>query len=180
MLPHRDALLLWSRNGVLSCGLQQHPEVPMGAALQPLPRGLRAGRHSWPRGSRCERSEGSTEPSEQSRDLPRPCPGKGEAAGLWENVVFPSPGLPPAVGWAGSELRGLGKWGGSEQCGAFGLERGHSKISRVGSAPHLTARGGAAAVPTAPGRTYSSRPYLQLPAVPTAASRITAPSAARW
>lgn len=62
MLSHWDALLLWSRNGVPSCGLQQHPGVPMGAALKPVPRGLRAGRHSWPRGDRCERSEGSTEP----------------------------------------------------------------------------------------------------------------------
>lgn len=64
---------------------------------------------------------GASANPEQSQDLPGPYSGKGEAAGLWENVVFPSPGLPPAVGWDGSELRGLGKWGGGEANNAVPL-----------------------------------------------------------
>jgi len=43
-------------------GCSSIPRCPMGAALQPIPWGLRAGRHSWPQGNRCEHTEGNTEP----------------------------------------------------------------------------------------------------------------------
>lgn len=105
-----------------------------------------------PRGNRredtdsmCQGGEGSTEfqsGPEQIQDLPCPCLGKGEATGLWENVVFPSSGLPLAVGWAGSELRGPGKWGGVNNCSASGLEQSHGKQSSPGCAPDLTKHGG--------------------------------------
>lgn len=146
-------------------GCSSTPRCPMGAALQPIPWGLRAGRHSWPQGNRCEHTEGNTEPP-PTPSRARICPvltrGRVRPRVCGKMLFFPPLDCPQQS--AGTALNCVG-WGsgggGSEQCGASGLERGHSKLCRVGSAPHLTARGGAEAVPTAPTRT-------------------AAPSAARW